>query len=187
MAGIGDDGRMSEAPQAPRMLVLVRHAQAKNRADGGDRDRELTKSGRRVAQAVGARLAREGVRADLAICSPAVRTVQTCEELGNGGLRIADMWGDPALYDADVEDVLDSIREVPDDVRTLLVVGHAPGVPLTAAQAADHTGLSERDLRNRLVEWPPAGVGVLVHDGSWATFPSGGSALVLLQEPDPEV
>lgn len=146
---------MSDGSHAerPRVLVLVRHAQAKNRSDGGDRDRELTKSGRRVARAVGARLAREGVRADLAVCSPAVRTVQTCEELRRGGLRVSDVWGDPALYDADVQDVVDSIRAVPEDVRTLVVIGHAPAVPHTAGEVIDHTGLegggaapADRDL-----------------------------------------
>ena len=172
---------------SPRVLVLVRHAQAKNRSQGGDRGRELTKSGRRVAQAVGARLAREGVRPDLAVCSPAVRTVQTCEELRRGGLRVQDVWGDPGLYDADVEDVLDSIHEVPDDVRTLMVIGHAPGVPLTAGEVVDHTGLEAETLRRRLAEWPPAGVGVLVHDGPWASFPDDTSALVLLQDPPDEV
>lgn len=173
-------GTMSDSP---RVLVLIRHAQAKNRSEGGDRERELTKSGRRVAQAVGARLARQGVRADLAVCSPAVRTVQTCEELARGGLRVGDMWGDPALYDADVDDIVGSIREVPDDVRTLLVVGHAPGVPHTAAEVSDHTGLDEAEMRQRIGTWPPAGVGVIVHDGPWSSFPDGSSALVVLQAP----
>lgn len=169
------------------MLVLVRHAHAKNRAEGGDRARELSKGGRRVAQAVGARLAREGVRVDLAVCSPAVRTVQTYEELRRGGLRVQDSWGDAALYDADVEDILGSIREVPDDVRTLLVVGHAPGVPMTAGEVADHTGLAPEESRRRLAQWPPAGVGVVVHGGSWSSFPDASSALVVLQEPPTDV
>lgn len=178
---------MADMPERPRVLVLARHAQAKHRSDGGDRERELTKAGRRVAQAVGARLAREGVRPDLAVCSPAVRTVQTCEEFRRGGLRVQDVWGDPGLYDADVEDVLDSIHEVPDDVRTLLIVGHAPGVPMTAGHATDHTGLDEQELARRLAAWPPGGLGVLVHDGPWASFPDASSALVLLQDPPDEM
>lgn len=173
-------GHMSEHP---RVLVLVRHAQAKNRSDGGDRERELTKTGRRVAQAVGARLASEGVRPELVVCSPAVRAVATCDELRRGGLRVQDVWTDAGLYDADVDDVLDSIREVPHEVRTLLVIGHAPGVPLTAGQVADHTGHGEEILRRRLADWPPAGIGVVVHDGRWATFPDATSALVLIQDP----
>lgn len=171
----------------PRVLVLVRHAQAKNHSSGGDRARELTKSGRRVARAVGARLAADGVRPELAVCSPAVRTVQTCDELTRGGLPIRDVWGDAGLYDADVEDVLDSIRAVPDDVRTLLVVGHAPGVPMTAGVVTDHCDLGEQALQQRLRAWPPAGVGVVVHDGPWSAFPDATSALVVLQDPPDDV
>ena len=115
------------------------------------------------------------------------RQVQTYEELRRGGLRVQDSWGDAALYDADVEDILGSIREVPDDVRTLLVVGHAPGVPMTAGEVADHTGLAPEESRRRLAQWPPAGVGVVVHGGSWSSFPDASSALVVLQEPPTDV
>lgn len=168
---------------APRMLLLVRHAEAKSHAEGGDAARELTKSGRKTAQAVGARLSREGVRVDLAVCSPSTRTVSTCEELRRGGLRVQEVWGDPALYEADVEDVLDSIREVPDDVRTLVVVGHFPAVPAVLTEVDDHTGLGSDALADRIRQWPPAGVGVVVHDGPWSSFPNDSSAVVLVQEP----
>ncbi len=171
--------------EAPRVLVLVRHAQAKDRAPegGGDAQRELTKAGRRVARAVGEGLAGQGVRPDLAVVSPSARTVATCEELQAGGLRIADVWADAALYDADVEDVLDSIREVPDDVRTLVVIGHAPGVPAVAGWVENHTGRDDERLRADIERWATAGLGVIVHEGPWASFPAEGSALVLLQEP----
>lgn len=170
----------------PRLLVLVRHAQAKNSSTGGDRERELTKSGRRMAQAVGAWLAKDGVRPDLAVCSPATRTVSTCEELARGGLHLSELWGDASLYDADVEDVLGSIRDVPDEVRSLLLVGHAPAIPGVAAEVEDHTGVGADELRRRLLDWPPAGVGVIIHDGPWASFPDHSSALVVLREPPEE-
>ena len=56
------------------------------------------------------------------------------------------------LYDADVEAILGSIRELPDDVRTLLFVGHAPGVPMPPGVVADHTGLAPEESRRRLAQ-----------------------------------
>ncbi|GAB76635.1 phosphohistidine phosphatase [Austwickia chelonae] len=167
----------------PRVLVLIRHAEAVPFSREGDAQRALTESGRAVARALGERLSREGVRADLMICSPAVRTVQTCEELRRGGLQVQDLWGEQSLYDADVEDVVDAIREVPDDVRTLVVLGHAPGVPGVVAGVEDHCDQGGEPLHRRIEVWPPAGVGVVVHEGSWAAFPDSSSAVVMLQRP----
>ncbi|WP_162872771.1 SixA phosphatase family protein [Austwickia chelonae] len=173
--------------EIPRVLVLVRHAEAVSFSPGGDAQRALTESGREVAREVGARLAGEGVRPDLLICSPAVRTVQTYEELRSGGLQVQELWGEPSLYDAAVEDVVDSIREVPEDIRTLVVLGHAPGVPGVIAVVADHREQDEEPVHRRVEGWPPAGVGVVVHAGPWSTFPDDSSAVVMLQSPPEKV
>lgn len=166
-----------------RVLVLVRHAHAKNRSETGDHGRELSKSGRAVAQVMGAWLAREGVRADLAVCSTSTRTVQTVAELAAGGLSIGAVETQEGLYQAYVDDVVDMIREVGDHVGTLVVVGHAPAVPQLAAELADHTGLAEAELRHRLAAWSPAGIGVVVHHGPWSRFPEEGTALVAVVPP----
>ncbi|MBW3085852.1 putative phosphoric monoester hydrolase [Austwickia sp. TVS 96-490-7B] len=168
---------------SPRMVVLVRHAQAKNRSEGGDRERELTRHGRETARAVGEWMAQQGVRADVMVCSPAVRTVSTCDELQRGGLQVGQVWADRCLYDADPDEVIASIREVPDEVRTLVVVGHAPGVPGVVAQVADHTGRGVGEVHDEVMGWPTAGVGVVVHEGSWAVFPDETSALVMVRFP----
>ena len=141
---------MVDTPEL-RILVLLRHAQAKGSSADGDLGRELTSSGRETAAHVGEWLREQGVRPDVAVLSPSTRTRQTWEGLRAGGLDADDVWTDSAIYDADPADIVESINAVPDDVSTLVVVGHA-------------IGLIERDGRWTVDAWAPTD-GFVVNGG----------------------
>lgn len=110
----------------PRRLLLVRHAKA---ADGAvDAERPLTERGTRQATAMGSRLEQAGLAPDRVLVSPARRAAQTWElasaQLGTAPQPIVD----ERIYDNTVEALLAAIRETPDDVRTVAVVGHNPSI-----------------------------------------------------------
>lgn len=161
-----------------RVLVLLRHAEAKNSSPDGDIGRELTKAGRATVTELGEWLAGQGVRPDVVVVSPSVRTRQTWEALKAGGMRAAAVWADAAIYDADPGDVIESIQAVPDDVRTLLVIGHAPAVPAVARDLPDHR---EEGRPLSELDWPPAGCAVVGHRGTWSDFPGEASAVVAVR------
>ena len=136
----------------PRRLVLVRHAQA---ADAPvDADRPLTESGTRRATAIGAWLEETGLQPDRALVSPARRAVQTWEHAGRGSTPVID----PRIHDNTVEALLAAIRDTPEDVHVLALVGHQPSLGELAAVLDDGAG-------------PPAG------------FPTGGVAVFTLAGP----
>src|SRR2546425_5291494 len=61
-------------------LFLIRHAAAAEGAlYGSDGERPLTADGRKSVLAVGAALAKNGVKLELVVCSPLVRAVETAE------------------------------------------------------------------------------------------------------------
>jgi phosphohistidine phosphatase len=130
-----------------RRLVVLRHAKA-DRGQVADHDRPLTGRGRRDALAAGRWLADCGARPDLTICSTAARARETW------ALAAVEL-GDPvptsyerAVYNADLDDLLGVIREVPAEVQTLLLVGHNPGlqelVLSLAGEAKDDTLVAAR-------------------------------------------
>ncbi|GAB95720.1 phosphohistidine phosphatase [Kineosphaera limosa] len=164
-----------------RLLVLMRHAEAQGFSSGGDLGRELTAAGAAAAQEVGRWLSDQGVRPDAVVVSPSTRTRQTWEGLRAAGLSADSAWADEALYDADPEDIVESVQSVPDDVRTLVVIGHAPGIPFLAG------GLARRLPQGAGGEaglgWPPAAVAVIGHRGSWTAFPDEESAIVAFRRP----
>lgn len=165
-----------------RLLVVMRHAKAAGGSTGGDAARELTGSGRAAAEEMGRWLVDQGVRPDVVVASPSVRTLQTWEGLRAGGLRCEDVWTDAGVYGADVPDLLESINAVPDDARTLVLIGHAPGVGDLVAELEDHTDGGEAARAQRRA-WPPGSVGVIAHRGTWADFPGDTTALAAFHTP----
>ena len=148
---------------AERRLVLVRHA----KADPGDEDagRPLAERGRRDAAEVGRWLAAEGIEPDLVLVSPALRARQTWEAAADAvpGTRVEL---DERIYANTLPDLLAVLREVPAEVGTLLVVGHAPGVQELAADLDDGSG--DPDALAAIDEdYPSAGVAVFAGPGPW--------------------
>ncbi|WP_315095494.1 histidine phosphatase family protein [uncultured Cellulomonas sp.] len=119
-----------------RRLLLLRHAKAEHPDNIPDIQRPLSLVGRRQSARVGARLAEEQLVPDLVLCSASVRTRQTWE------LARASLGADPAvqylddLYYAGSRALIDLVRAVQADVRTLLVVGHEPTMSQSAVALA---------------------------------------------------
>ncbi|MFX4274060.1 SixA phosphatase family protein [Propionibacteriaceae bacterium Y1685] len=143
-------------------LLLLRHAKAADFAPGrSDSERPLTDRGHQQASGVGEALS--GTRVDHVLCSPAVRTQQTTEGLGlNCDIELAE-----GLYNAGSDTILALIAEVDESVDTLLVVGHAPGIP---ALAHDLAGSDSDSTAMATIErgYPPATLARIEIDGTWA-------------------
>jgi phosphohistidine phosphatase SixA len=135
-----------------RELILLRHAHADAAAPGqDDADRPLSATGRDEARAAGDWLREHGLRPDRVLCSPARRTRETLEELG-------DIGGPPATVEASIyaaePGTLAALADANRDAERLLLVGHNPGLERLAALM--HSGQSG-DYRGM----PPAGIAVL--------------------------
>lgn len=112
--------------------MLVRHAKAKQ--DGpSDAERPLASRGRADAAAIGRWLASQGIVPDRVVVSPSLRTRQTWELAGIDAPP-ADF--DERIYDNTVEDLLAIVRDTPQYVHTLVLVGHNPSMGLLAASWA---------------------------------------------------
>jgi len=138
-----------------RQLVLIRHAKA---VQGGSSDakRPLADRGRSDAAALGRWLVARGVTPDRVVISPSRRTRQTWELAGTASPII-----DERIYDNTVEDLLEIVHETPDDVQTLVLVGHNPSMGELAA-TFDPT----------LREFPTSATAIVEVD-DWAAAPSG--------------
>lgn len=149
-----------------RRLYLMRHAQAESFNPRGDRARRLSTQGHEQARAVGERLA--GARIEMALVSDAERTRETFADL-----RLPTVDGVPVhvefqaeLYEAWTGLLLERITETPGEVRTLLVLGHAPTIPSLArelAWASDH-----RSGERTPCSFPTAAIGAFDIDVDWS-------------------
>jgi phosphohistidine phosphatase len=158
--------------QPDRTLVLLRHSKAEHVPGKADLARELTARGHRDAVAAGEWLLQHVPLVDLVVCSPSVRTRQTWEGVRRGGVSAGSVDERAEVYDADPGTLLDVVRGAPDRVRRLLLVGHAPGVPLLVeelAQAAAGEPLPDG--------FPTSALAVLRFAGDWRDLDAGGARL----------
>ncbi|WP_406370060.1 histidine phosphatase family protein [Streptomyces sp. NBC_00647] len=168
------NARVASGPR--RRLVVLRHAKSAWPDGVPDHERPLATRGRRDAPAVGRAVADADLLPDLALCSTAVRARETWE-------LAAEQWGTPPpvrhdgrLYGADVPELLEAVREVPEHVHTLLLVGHNPGLEeLVLELAVD--GLDDTLALVR-TKFPTSAVAVLVwHGSSWHELGPGAALL----------
>jgi phosphohistidine phosphatase len=117
-----------------RRLMLLRHAKTEQAEPGErDRDRKLMKRGRADAPVIGAYMAHHGLVPDLAMVSPTTRTKETWSLLAPCFAKPPSMITDDRIYNATVEKLIGAIREAR-KARTLLVIGHNPGLHDLAVQ-----------------------------------------------------
>jgi phosphohistidine phosphatase len=114
----------------------VRHAKSDWTGSASDIDRPLAERGRAEAPLAGQWLASHGGRIDLVIVSPARRARETWELVRAQLASAPPARVDDRVYLASAELLLDVVREVPDEVGTVLLVGHNPGMERLASLVA---------------------------------------------------
>jgi len=166
--------------ESMRQLLLLRHAKSSwddKRLD--DRDRPLAERGRRAAASMGAAMRELGLAPDLVLVSDAKRTMQT--------LELLEPWEDtpliepmPSLYLASAPEMIAMLRGVPETVRSVLLIGHNPGLhELAVTLAGTQGGEANRPALKRLTEsYPTATLTEFTIAGPWWTLDAGAGRLV---------
>ena len=111
-----------------RQLMLLRHGKAVPPEGMADEARPLAKHGRKAAVAIGAFMAANRLTPDLALVSPARRTLETWELLSSALTKPPPCRPEPRFYAAPAETLLQMVRATPADVSALLLIGHNPGL-----------------------------------------------------------
>jgi phosphohistidine phosphatase len=157
-------------PTSGRTLFLVRHAKAEHVQGKPDHDRGLASRGRKDARALGVWLSRpaHAVVLDLVLSSTSERTRQTLDGVLAGGVCAKDTRFDERIYDASAASLLDLLREIPDSVNSVLMIGHAPGIPVLATALVHHDSGSTEVIDRLSQGFPTAALAVLGFEGRWA-------------------
>ena len=137
-------------------LFLFRHAKATPHVGGGDRERPLNQRGIGDARRIGAALASTGLRIDLALVSDARRTRETFTLAFE---QPPAFRFEPRVYDATAATLLGLARGAPDDVQSLMIVGHNPGLAELAVALA---GSGDEAAREAIAErFPTASLAIV--------------------------
>ena len=181
LSGGRNAGRTGDRERGDRVrrLYLMRHgkAEAGMPPGGGDLERALVARGRRESRRMGAFCQAQAFPPTLILCSPAHRTVETCEAFCEGfgeslPRRVVD-----GLYMGSPETLLHAVAEAGGREAGVLVVGHNPGLHALAlalgryGPGPDHARLSTR--------FPTAALAIFETGiDSWAAFRAESARLV---------
>jgi phosphohistidine phosphatase len=148
-------------------LLLLRHAKSSWEFDLEDHDRPLAGRGRRDAVAAGQELAARGFQPDLVLCSTSVRTRQTWDRAVTGGAAAGEVRYLDRIYHSWSDQLLRLVRDAPDEVKTLMLIGHGPSIPDLAEQLVNSEPESEASLRMK-AKYPTSGLALLDITQPWA-------------------
>jgi phosphohistidine phosphatase len=163
-------------------LCLLRHAKSSWDEPVPDHERPLATRGIRDAQAAGRLLAERTWVADLVLCSTAVRTRETWRLAAFAGAQAGEVRYVEDIYQASVARLMELVRATAEEVGSLLLVGHGPGLPDLAESLGARP--EPRDTWARMdAKFPTSGLAVLRVSGSWADAAPGQAELVAFEVP----
>ena len=112
-----------------KTILFLRHAKSAWGTPAlSDHERPLNRRGERAARAMAEHLAAQERRPDLILCSTAIRARQTLAPLVALWSPAPGISFEEGLYLASEELLLGRLRALPDDVGTVLLIGHNDGI-----------------------------------------------------------
>ncbi|MCH9815568.1 MAG: histidine phosphatase family protein [Actinomycetia bacterium] len=148
-------------------LIVMRHAKSDWGEDLPDVARPLSERGERDAAAAGHWLDAAPLDPNLAVVSPAVRTQQTWHLVAAAMPWAPTAVTDQRIYAADPDMLLQVVRELPEDLHTVVLVGHNPGCEVLVGDLASPDGDAAAFAR-MASKYRTLGTAVLGIPASWA-------------------
>jgi phosphohistidine phosphatase len=166
---------MNAPLRTDRRVYLLRHAKSSWKDSGlADHDRPLARRGRRAAHAIGGHLREQGVAPDLVLCSTARRARETLEGIGPS-LGRGDVRFEAGLYGAPPGVLLRRLQELPPSVRSVMLIGHNPGLQELALVLARQGSR----LEALAAKFPTGALATVAFRGSgWPALDRGSAELI---------
>jgi phosphohistidine phosphatase len=163
-----------------RKLFLLRHAKSSWDDPGlADHDRPLAPRGRRAAKVIAAHLRDQGIAPELVLCSSSQRTRETLERIAPALADGVVLEIEREFYAAPASTLLSRLQAVGDDVESVMLIGHNPGIEqLALTLAGDGEKLAE--VRRK---YQTAALATLEFEGRWRELEPGAARLADFVKP----
>jgi phosphohistidine phosphatase len=160
-------------------LYLLRHAKSSWDQPGlADHERPLSARGQQAVAVLARYAEQHQIHPELILCSSSVRTRQTLAGVlpGQGALV------EHELFFAGGDRLLERLRQVDPELRSVMIVGHNPALQMLTLKLAGHEGPDRPsgsdgldDIRRKL---PTGSLVTLSFDSAWADLAPGAAELV---------
>ena len=159
-----------------KRIIIFRHGKSDWNADfDRDHERPLAPRGIKASKLMGIWLKNTEQLPDYCMVSSAVRTRQTYELAATAGGWTSRHEIKETLYASSINEYIGAIKQAPEDVDTLVIVGHEPTCSMTTAWLAG----GDSDIR-----FPTATMARIdVEIDDWQSLDADSGQLVWLQPP----
>ena len=163
-----------------KRLYLLRHAKSSWKDAGvADHERPLAGRGTRAATALARYLTEHGIAPELVLCSTARRARETWERI-EPALSASAVRYEPELYAASAHTLLERVHRVPDEISSLMLIGHNPALEQLALELA-RPSIERRQLETK---YPTGTLALLESQGlSWRDLDRTHATLVAFVRP----
>jgi len=158
-------------------LYILRHAKAETGLPHqDDHSRKLVERGIQAAQIMGAHMFRQGIKPDKVICSDAVRTHETWSQIESIYPVPLNVEFSRKLYLASANEMLQSLVRLPNQLSSVMLIGHNPGVHQVCLKLAKE---GDEDLLDRMyLKFPTCALAVInLGDTTWENIADARGAL----------
>lgn len=160
-------------PQSNRLFIL-RHAKSSWDDPGlDDRERPLAPRGQRTCKVMAEHLRTNAIEPELVLCSSARRTRETLEGVAPTGKHVIES----ELYSATTGDLVNRLHRVPDDVGSVMLIGHNPALQMLVLRLArrDPEAAGTRAAVER--KFPTGALATLTFECGWSELGPGSARL----------
>ena len=165
--GVQDGSVSRQRGPELRHIVVIRHAKSSwDDPSVADHDRPLSKRGRNALSPLRDHIERLELRPELVMCSSSRRTCETLAGIRAAFGRKARVESDSSLYAASAEQLVTELRRLDDQVTTVVLIGHNPGVVELVDLLASASATGEAAIDT----FPTAAVAVLSVAGPWSAL-----------------
>ncbi len=149
------------ATRRKHLIYIFRHAKSSwDNPDLADFDRPLSLRGQRAGVLMRDYIQFADMEPDLVLCSSSVRTRQTLDAILPAIGAQAELKYDRRLYNGGAQALLNRLRRLPEEVASVMVIGHNPALQALATRLA---GSGDPEALIRLDEkFPTAALATLV-------------------------
>jgi phosphohistidine phosphatase len=146
-----------------RTLMLMRHAKSSwDRPDLDDLDRPLARRGQETAPLIARYIKQSRWQPDLVLCSPATRVRETWQLMMPVLGRTVECKTLRTIYPGAPSRLLETLRRAADDLATLMLIGHNPGLGHLAVGLCG--GGPRKGLQCMRAKFPTAALAVIEFD-----------------------
>lgn len=127
-----------------KKLYLMRHAKSSwDNPELADFDRPLNKHGKKDTHLIAEFFQSNALEFDLILSSPAKRAITTADIIAETiHIPTKKISSDPRIYEAGVETLLEVIAEISPEHKSVLFIGHDPGLSWLAAYLGNEEHIS---------------------------------------------